>query len=171
MMGPADPMMYVPTWQLFIVLMLIFASIYGCGRIMEYILWQLLRCMKYLLLGFIDLYCNDDYEEINKFEDGNRRKKRDATRRIRNEGVVTSTTNTVLLEKSNSNETTERYTVPVETTLESLKIDLNNDKAVNEVMRHSPTDDEEKSKNSSSSVSPTTRHRLTEPSLVTVIPS
>jgi hypothetical protein len=168
MMGPIDPMQYSPTWQLLIIIILIFGAIYGCGRILEYLLRQFIRCMKYLLLAIIDLLYGDDFEEnaaATTFEDNAKRRKREATRRIKNEMTANNNTSSksVLL-NTQSNGTIERTTVPVETTIPEgstteLEVEVENDNEIAEAMRHSPTDDEEKSKNSSSSVSPAIRHR------------
>jgi hypothetical protein len=168
MMGPIDPMQYSPTWQLLIIIILIFGAIYGCGRILEYLLRQFIRCMKYLLLQIIDLLYGDDFEEnaaATTFEDNTKRRKREATRRIKNEMTANNNTSSksVLL-NTQSNGTIERTTVPVETTIPEgstteLEVEVENDNEIAEAMRHSPTDDEEKSKNSSSSVSPAIRHR------------
>uniref|UniRef100_A0A914Y4M6 Uncharacterized protein n=1 Tax=Panagrolaimus superbus TaxID=310955 RepID=A0A914Y4M6_9BILA len=162
MMGPTDPMQYVPTWQLFIIMILIFGAIYGCGRILEYLLRQFLRCMKYLLLAFIDLYYGDDFEEAsnnsNSVEDSNnKRRKREAGARRSKNPETSNNNNTssksVLLNTSNG--TIERTTVPVETTILKVDIDNENDNVtIAEAMRHSPTDDE-----GNSSVSPAIRHR------------
>jgi hypothetical protein len=168
MMGPIDLMQYSPTWQLLIIIILIFGAIYGCGRILEYLLRQFIRCMKYLLLAIIDLLYGDDFEEnaaATTFEDNAKRRKREATRRIKNEITANNNTSSksVLL-NTQSNGTIERTTVPVETTIPEgstteLEVEVENDNEIAEAMRHSPTDDEEKSKNSSSSVSPAIRHR------------
>jgi hypothetical protein len=167
MMGPIDPMQYSPTWQLLIIIILIFGAIYGCGRILEYLLRQFIRCMKYLLLAIIDLLYGDDFEEnaaATTFEDNAKRRKREATRRIKNEIANNNTSSKSVLLNTQSNGTIERTTVPVETTIPEgstteLEVEVENDNEIAEAMRHSPTDDEEKSKNSSSSVSPAIRHR------------
>jgi hypothetical protein len=184
MMGPIDPMQYSPTWQLLIIIILIFGAIYGCGRILEYLLRQFIRCMKYLLLQIIDLLYGDDFEEnaaATTFEDNAKRRKREATRRIKNENANNNTSSKSVLLNTQSNGTIERTTVPVETTIPEgstteLEVEVENDNEIAEAMRHSPTDDEgkfvldgsqilfydnflEKSKNSSSSVSPAIRHR------------
>uniref|UniRef100_A0AC34GEX7 Uncharacterized protein n=1 Tax=Panagrolaimus sp. ES5 TaxID=591445 RepID=A0AC34GEX7_9BILA len=156
MMGPTDPMQYVPTWQLFIIIILMFGAIYGCGRILEYLLRQFLRCMKYLLLAFIDLFYGDDFEEASisgsnaSEESNNKRRKREAAiRRIQNaETANNNTASKSVLLNTSSNGTIERTTVPVETTILKVDIDDNEDdededeERIAEAMRHSPTDDE-----------------------------
>ena len=134
MMGPTDPMEYFPTWQLLVVLLFIFALIYGCGRIAEFIVRQLFLCMKYLLLAFIDLYYGDDYESYSNHEDEGRRRKRKVATRLANNEL---NSNSVLLTEPNG---IEKTTVPVETILE---LDTHrNEPREDDLMPNSSTDDE-----------------------------
>ncbi|KAE9555283.1 hypothetical protein FO519_001534 [Halicephalobus sp. NKZ332] len=147
MMGPDDPFNYKPTAEfMFIILFVVFPLIYLCGKLVTYLLWQVLRCMRYLLVSLYEFYYADEFEEARQVERERRKRRHDLKRKtLRLEKAVRE-----LSEVSKSNggppvtqNGTSRVDESISTELTDLQIETEEDKKEDEPMHHSPTDDEE----------------------------
>ena len=147
MMGPDDPFNYKPTVEFFFILFfVVFPLIYLCGKLVTYLIWQILRCMRYLLISLYELYYADEFEEARQAERERRKKQHELTRRkLRLARAVKE-----LSEVSKSNggpSVTQNGTSQVDETnlseMTDLQVETEGDKKEDEPMHHSPTDDEE----------------------------
>ena len=146
-MGPDDPFNYKPTIEFFfIIFFVVFPLIYLCGKLVTYLIWQILRCMRYLLISLYEFYYADEFEAARQEERERRKRQIELNRRrIRiakavkelsevnksNGGPPVTQNGTSQADEISTNEMTD------------LQVETEVDKKEDEPMHHSPTDDEE----------------------------